>query len=158
MATTESASEGRVVFAFFAQPLVVALLAFCLFPVIEYSGRSLHGGRSVDMLDAAIAVAAGGALAAVFVVGLAAVPAYVWLSRRGTITRKQVVVSGVLLGNLPGVIIVSLQALAAGGGGSHNVSFGVAEALRAALISSLVGAAAALVFWSMAGLPEKETS
>lgn len=146
-------NEQRVVLAFFAQPLVVALLAFAIFPVIEYTSRSLSGMRSVDMLDSAIAVAAGAGLAAVFVVAFGAVPLYAWFTRQGPITRNKVLLSGILLGNLPGVLVVMMQALA---GGSRGSAPGAAEALRAVLIPSFVGAVAALVFWHMAGLARCE--
>lgn len=150
---TSMAGEQRVVFAFFAQPVVVALLAFALFPAIEYTGRSLDGGRSVDMLDAAIAVAAGAGFAAVFVVAFGAVPLYARFSRQGPITQTKTVLSGILLGNLPGAIIVTLQALV---GGDRRGTAGLAEALRAVLIPSLVGALAAFVFWHMAGLGRRQ--
>lgn len=146
---SQTPNEQRVVLAFFAQPVVVALLAFALFPVIEYTGRSLDGGRSVDMLDAAVAVAAGAGLAAVFVVAFCAAPLYARFSRQGPITQTKTLLSGVLLGNVPGAIIVTLQALV---GADRRGTVGLAEALRAVLIPSLVGALAALVFWHMAGL------
>lgn len=136
---------GRVVFAFFLQPLVAALIAFALFPVIQYMLPG--GGSPVDSMDAAVSVAAGAALAAVFVVAFGAVPLFVWMARRGPITLRKTLLAGAALGNLPGVLVavsLSLNPAAAASGPA-----GPAGLARAILLPSIVGTACAAVFWLM---------
>lgn len=147
-------SEGRVLAAFFAQPLIVAILVFLLFPLIDYSGRPLHGGRPVDPMDAAVAVAFGAGFASIFVVAFAAAPAYVWLRRRGPVTLRQTLIGGAILGNLPGILIVAAAAMTGAGGepGLTGLTYGALGALRAIAIGTIIGTGAAAVFWWMAGL------
>ena len=51
--TLSPADELRVLLGLAVQPFVTALLAFSIFPVVEYTGRRLYGGRSADPVDAA---------------------------------------------------------------------------------------------------------
>src|SRR4029453_7864144 len=76
-----------VVIGFAIQPFVCALLAFVSFPILEYTGRGLYGGRPADPLDAAIAVAAGTGLVGFFVTLVAALPSFLWLRSRGLLSR-----------------------------------------------------------------------
>lgn len=147
-------TEGRVLFAFFVQPLVVAILVFLFFPLIDYSGRPLLGGRPSDPMGAAIAVAFGAGFASVFVVAFLAAPAYVWLQRRGRVTFRQTLISGAVLGNLPGVLIVAAAAMTGAGSepGLTGLTYGALGALRAIAIGTVIGTGAAAVFWWMSGL------
>lgn len=140
--------------AFFAQPLAVAILVFILFPLIDYSGRPLHGGRPSDPIDAAAAVAFGAAFAAVFVVAFIAAPLFVWLQRRGRVTLRHALVAGAILGNLPGVLIVAAAAITGAGNepGLAGLTYGLLGALRAVTIGAIIGTASAAVFWWMSGL------
>ena len=128
MTETTQRSEGRVLLAFFVQPLVVAILVFIL--------------------------AFGAGFASVFVVAFLAAPAYVWLQRRGRITFRQTLFSGAILGNLPGVLIVAAAAMTGAGSepGLTGLTYGALGALRAIAIGTVIGTAAAAVFWWMSGL------
>jgi hypothetical protein len=97
-----------VVIGFAIQPFVCALLAFVSFPILEYTGRGLYGGRPADPLDAAIAVAAGTGLVGFFVTLVAALPSFLWLRSRGLLSRGLVLWCGLILGNLPSLVIVIL--------------------------------------------------
>jgi hypothetical protein len=72
-----------VLVGFTVQPFVCALLAFVTFPILEYTGCGLYGGRPADPLDAAIAVAVGTGFVGFFVTILAAVPTFLWLQSYG---------------------------------------------------------------------------
>ena len=142
--------EMRVMFAFALQPLVAGILAFCLFPIIDYTSRWTDGARPVD---AAVSVGFGAALAAVFVVLAVAVPAFVWLRRRGPITHRQTLISGALIGNAPAVLILigQLMSSAARGEGPRLAMspHGAPGLVRAIALGTLIGAACAEVFWRM---------
>jgi hypothetical protein len=143
----------RLLVAFTAQPLAAALIAFAIFPIIEWTSRWLDGGRLVDPFGAALSVAAGAGVVAVFVVPLAALPAFAWLMRRGPITRRRVLVSGAMLGNAPIAAIVGLDAIhAVWSGDTQGLARVTRDALgivRASAFASFVGLACAFVFWLM---------
>lgn len=147
------AQEMRVLVAFAAQPLVAALIAFAIFPIIEWTSRWLDGGRFGDPLQAAVSVALGAALVTILVVPLVALPAFAWLVRRGPLTRRRVLVSGALLGNVPGVAIVLLVAVHALTSGNHleltRVTHDPLGLIRAGALGSFVGLVSASVFWLM---------
>src|SRR5262245_44574959 len=148
-------TEMRVILGFAVQPLVCALVAFMSFPILEYTGRSLYGGRPADALDSAIAVAIGTGLVGFFVTIVAAVPSYLWVRSRGLLSRGVVLWCGVILGNLPSLLIVVLLAInRAQQGQAANfdaLTYGVAGAIRAIAFGSFIGAAGAAVFWWIAG-------
>ena len=154
MSETAPRTGGRVLLAFFLQPLVVAALVFVLFPLIDYSGRPLHGGTPIDPMDAAVAVAFGAGFASIFVVAFVAVPVYMWLARRGRVTLRQSLIAGAILGNLPGMLIVVAAALTGAGAepGLSGLTYGLLGALRAIAIGAIVGTGAAAAFWWMSGL------
>lgn len=132
-----SAQEMRLFLGLFVQPFVAAGLAFVAFPVVEHTGRALHGRISVDPLDAAASLAAGVAIVAFLVTLCGAVPAVLWLVRRGPLTLKTVLLSGLVLGNAP----VLIGAVLAGFGSG---AFG---AIRAIVFGSYLGFGSAFVFW-----------
>lgn len=136
--------EGRVLFAFFLQPLVAAAITFAMFPIIHYLSRAAEGGYSVDYSDAAASVAMGAALAAVFIVPLGAAPLLVWMLRRGPVTLKHTLLAGAALANVPFLLIVLT-----GGTSRAPGAFGPLNLFRAIVIPAIVGAASAFVFWLM---------
>jgi hypothetical protein len=136
------------------QPFVAALLGFIIFPVVDYTGRALYGGRPFDPLDAAISFAAGAGLAGLLVTALGAVPTLAWLLKRGPVTRRQALISGAVLGNVPGLLIVgglAASRLSQGAMPDLQLTYGPAGAVRAIAIGSFIGAASAAVFWRLAG-------
>lgn len=155
--TLSPGAEQRVLLGFAVQPFLTGLLGFILFPVVDYTGRPLYGGRPADSFDAARAFAFGVALAGTLVTAFAAFPVLMWLLKRGRpIGRTQVLVIGALLGNLPGMLIVG--ALANDGmrrTGSipslSDLTYGPAGAVRAVVLGSLIGVASTAVFWWLAG-------
>jgi hypothetical protein len=147
--------ETRVIAALAVQPFVTGFLAFSTFPIIDYTGGALYGGRSADLLDAAISFAIGAAFAGFLITWLGAAPAFVWLRRRGPITRTKVFLSGAILGNVPAVLIVlSLAASRSSRGQIPDLDalmHGPAGAIRAIAFGSFIGVASAAVFWWVAG-------
>jgi len=142
------AQEMRLLVAFAAQPAAAALIAFAIFPIIEWTSRWLDGGRLGSPFGAALSVALGAGFVALFVVPLAALPAFAWLMRRGPITRRRVLVSGAVLGNAPIAAIVGLDAIHALWSGDR-VPRDVLGMIRASAFVSFVGLACAFVFWLM---------
>ena len=133
------------------QPFVAALLAFILFPVVEFTGGYLYGGRPAVFVDVAISFAAGVGMAGLIVTALGAVPTLVWLLRRGPVTRKQALIGGAVLGNIPGVLIVAAMATSGLSHGAmpdlRELTYGSAGAVRAIALGSFIGATSAAVFW-----------
>lgn len=147
------AQEMRVLVAFALQPLVAASIAFAIAPIVEYTGGQLYGGRSVGPGGVAVSLAFAAGLVAVFVIPLAAFPVFAWLVSRGPVTRRRVLVSGALLGNLPGVVILALAALQKLQRGEPldiaRFTFGWLGLIRALSLGAFVGMASASVFWLM---------
>ena len=92
--------------ALVVQPFVTALLGFGLSPVVDYTGRVIHGGRPADPLDGAIAFGLGTGIAGLLVMVFGACPTLLWLLRRGPVTRRHALISGTVLGNVPSVVTV----------------------------------------------------
>jgi hypothetical protein len=90
-----------------------------------------------------------------FVTGFGAYPTLRWLLKRGPLTRAQTMIGGVVLGNVPGALIVLLLAarhLSRGVSPTlENTMYGAAGAVRIVLLGSILGLACALVFWRLAG-------
>src|SRR5687768_5677863 len=99
--TLSLSEERRICLGLIVQPFVSAGLAFVAYPLLERSGRAIHGGTDLDPLRSAIAMALAASMAAFFVTIVAALPAVVWVLKRYPLTMRRVVVSGVILGNLP---------------------------------------------------------
>lgn len=139
------------------QPLVAAVLGFCLFPLIDYTGRSLYGGRPGDPWDAALSVGFGVGLAALPVVFFGALPALAVLSARGAVSRSMVIAGGVLLGNVPGALIVATlffrQIQEGAPADLAQLTYGPSGLIRAVILGSLIGAGCAWTFWLIAGRP-----
>src|SRR5215213_8297334 len=113
-------SESRLFLAFAVQPFATALLAFVLFPIVEYTGRPLYGGQPASFLDGAVAFAMGVGVTALFVTVLAALPLFVWLQKRGPVTSEQVFASGAILGNLPSALIMASLVLSGSSRGAST--------------------------------------
>jgi hypothetical protein len=149
------AAELRVLLGLAVQPFVTALLAFVSFPVVEYTGRPLYGGRLVDPFDGAVSFAAGAGIAGLVMAVFGALPVLAWLLKRGPISRRQALIFGAVLGNVPGVLIVAT--LAARGlrqgamPGLSELTYSPMGAVRAIALGSFIGAASAGVFWWIAG-------
>jgi hypothetical protein len=144
--------ELRVFLAFLVQPLVAALFGFVTFPIVEFTDRQIRGGYSTDLTQAAIAFALGTGLVGFFVAPLAALPLFVWLRRRGPLTRAKTLVSGALLGNLPVVILLVLPQVGWPGTHGQPLSYGlVVSAIRALVFGAAIGVTCAGAFWWIAG-------
>ena len=135
-----------------AQPLVAAAAAFVLFPALDYTAEAagVYHGRAADPTGAAISVAFGAALAAVFVVIFGALPAIGWLSRRRPLTLSTSLIAGAVLGNLPSAVILLLATLNGEGlrSSGRPVTLGLVRALA---FGACVGMACGAAFWAIAG-------
>ena len=154
--TLTSAQESSLLRGLVVQPFVAAALAFALFPLVDYTGRMVYGGgRTVDPIETAVGFGVMAGVAASVVTGLIAYPSLIWLLKRGPLTRTQTMIGGVVLGNVPGVLIVLLLAV------RHlsrevsptleNTTYGAAGAVRIIMLGSILGLVCALVFWRRAG-------
>jgi hypothetical protein len=145
------AQEMRVLVGFAAQPFVAAMAAFAIAPIVEYTGRWFYSGWSVDPAGVAVSLAAGAGLAAVFVIPLAALPAFAWLLTCGKLTQGRVLVSGALLGNVPYAAILALVAVQALVRGDtldlSRFTYGWLGLIRAIALGAIVGTVSASVFW-----------
>ena len=134
---TLSPSENRrIVLGLLVQPFVAAGLAFLAFPLVERSGRTIHGGTPVDFTDAALALAAGTSIVAVFM-SLPAALAAVWVLRRHPLTLTRALLFGVMLGNVPTVLGTMLS----------GIGYGLVGLIRAVLFASVLGLGGAAAFW-----------
>ena len=77
------ADELRVLAGLAVQPFVAALLALVTFPLTEYTGRLVYGGRPVDPVRSAIAFAIGVGIVGLATTVLGALPALGWALKRG---------------------------------------------------------------------------
>jgi hypothetical protein len=150
------AQESTLMRGLLVQPFVAAALAFALFPLIDYSGRLVYGGgRTVDPIETAVGFGVMAGVVASFVTGFVAYPSLRWLLKRGPLTSAQTMIGGVVLGNLPGALLVLLLAA------RHlsrevtptleNTTYGAAGAVRIVMLGSILGLVCALVFWRLAG-------
>ena len=84
-----------------------------------------------------------------------ALPTLAWLLKRGPISRRQALISGAVLGNVPGMFIVGTLAASRLSQGAmpdlNDLTYGPAGAVRAIAIGSFIGTASAAVFWWLAG-------
>ena len=144
----------RLVAAFAVVPFVDALIGFFGFPLVWYIGghtRQLH-----DPAAAARGFALVTGFAGLVVTVCGAVPAVLWLMKRGPVSLPQLIAAGVLLGNVPFVVYVislvlpaTLAHLVAGTLSQHLSPFSdlIAGTLRVLAIGSVLGASSAFVFW-----------
>ena len=130
------------------QPVVAALLGFVIFPLVEATTWVVgHRGASVDLLDAAAAFAFGAALVAFFVTLLGVFPTVAWRLRRGPFTKPQILIAGLLLGNVPLIVLATVASL---NGEMPLGPRGALVGLRALGIGALFGLTGAAVFWLVA--------
>jgi hypothetical protein len=127
-------------------PLVSAIAAAVVFPVVSFRGAGVAGSGVFAFVAA---------IAAVFVTAAGAVPAFLALKRRGPITFSQTLCAGAALGNAPGALFAFMSAffavahIAAGTISQHvsPLSSLLAGALRVVLLGTAVGSISAAVFW-----------
>jgi hypothetical protein len=123
--------------------------------MVSYTGEALYGGRPVDALHTAVALGTSVGIAGLLVTAFGAFPALMWLLSRGPVTRRHALISGAVLGNVPGALIVSALAISRARQGVmpglSDLTYGPAGAIRAMVLGSLIGVAAAAVFWWLAG-------
>jgi hypothetical protein len=129
-------AEMRLFVGLLLQPILAAALTYAAFPLIDYTGRPLYGGRASDSADAALALSLGVGVVAALVTIVGVFPAVVWLVKRIDVTFGRAILGGVLFGNLPVVI----GTLLAG-------SYGPAGFLRAAVMGTTLGICGAALFW-----------
>jgi hypothetical protein len=145
----------RIIVGLTMQPFVTACLAFITFPVLDYTGRALYGGQSPDQFDAAMSVAAGVGLVGFLVTFGGVLPILMWRLERGPLHRTQVLAYGVLLGNVPSLLIMSGLAASQVIHGTiprlDQLSYGPAGLIRAIAYGSFLGVTSAAIFWWVAG-------
>lgn len=137
--TISPGAEKRIFVGLLVQPFLAAVLTYMAFPLIEYTGRTLYGGRAGDSADAALALALGVGIAAAGITVVGVFPTVVWVIRRLDVTFGRTILFGVLFGNLP----VAIGSLLAG-------SYGPIGLLRAAVIGTTLGISGAALFWVVA--------
>ena len=112
-----------------------------------------HGASRVD---AAIAFAAGVAIVSVVVTLAGAVPTVAWLRARGRLSLKEITIAAAALGNAPfaisvaGVVLFYLVGSASSADVGYVLFSGPIGAVRAVVISSVIGLASGVVFWAVA--------
>jgi hypothetical protein len=138
-----ASEEMRLFLGLVIQPLLASSLAFLGFPVflLDQEGRSLAGGFPANPTDAALSVALGVGVVAVFVTVVGVWPTAVWLTKRHAVPLKEALVFGLAFGNLP----YALLAVAVGGR-----TYGVEGLARGVAFSSFLGLAGAAAFWVIA--------
>jgi hypothetical protein len=146
----------RVFLGLAVQPFVNALLAFIIFPIVDYTGRALCGGRPVDPFDAALSLALGVGIVGVVVTIFGALPALVWLRARRAVTRTRVLIGGAVLGNAPSALIVGGMLVSRLAHGEmprdvFDLLYGPVGAIRTIAFGTFIGVASAAVFWGLAG-------
>ena len=153
------AGEMKVFLGLAVQPVAAALLAFFAFPLLDYTGRAfgLYSGHPIDAVDAAVSVAFGVGIVALVVTVLAALPCFVWLLHRGRITRRNVLMSGALLGNAPSLLFATLLVIRGVDRGTTprevpmQAVYGPLGAVRLLVFGSFIGVSCAAVFWWLTG-------
>ena len=95
------------------QPFVAALFGFVTWPIVAAIRLSPHAKFAGTTLGNAFAVAVQLGVVAFLVAFCAALPLFLWLTRRGPITFSKTLISGALLGNLPVAFVLLLIALRA---------------------------------------------
>lgn len=136
------AEELKLLTGLAVQPVLAFAVAFVSFPfvLLDRAGRTLGGGFPSDPTDAALSVALGVGVVAVFMTALVILPAVLWILNRRLVTFTQSLVYGLGFGNLP---IVIGTILSQGG-------YGLAGVVRGMVLGSLVGLTGAAAFWGIA--------
>jgi hypothetical protein len=151
-------NEARLAVAFLLQPVVSFVAGFAVFPIVDYSNRVIGLGRASSVLDGGIAFGFGTAIVGGLVTVLVAWPVVVWLMRRGPVTRRTVLLGGLLLGNVPAVLAIIASSVAilnadASESARINLSYVSVIVARAVPLGSAIGLAGAAVFWLVAREP-----
>jgi hypothetical protein len=136
--------DRRVERAFLLQPFVCAVSGFALFPILA----STHGGRTHDLLQAAIACGVVTGVVAALIAGIAAFT-FGRLRKLGPITAARTLLYGAAFGNIPAALVIvgtlivrrDIAALADAVAGSQ----------RAIVFGTAIGVMSSAVFWLMAG-------
>jgi hypothetical protein len=138
----DSSNERRLLVGLAVQPFVATAVAFFSFPVflLDGNGQTLGGGRPADPTDAAVSVAIGAGLVALFVSVVGVLPTVLWLTRRFELSLIDTLLFGLGFATLS----YAVTAIAAGGG-----TYGLAGLARGVAWSSLLGLAGATVFWAI---------
>ncbi len=135
-------SEQLKLFAGLAvQPFLAAAVSFVLFPLLllDRTGSTLAGGIPASQTDAAISVAAGAGIVALFVTAIGVFPTALWLVTRRPVPLIQALLFGLAFANLPMVL-----------GTVFAGTYGVEGALRGVAFASCLGLAGAAAFWLIA--------
>jgi len=134
--TLTPADEMRLFAGLAVQPFVAAGVAFVGFPVflLDRTGRTLAAGVPSDPTAAAMSVALGAGIVALFVTLVGVFPTAIWVVKRRPLTFAQALLFGVGFANLPVVLGTILS------GGNWSL-------LRSHAFASLIGVAGAAAFW-----------
>ena len=140
--------------AFAILPFVNALVAFVGFPLVWCMGG--HTGQLADPAQTARAFAIISGFFGLIVTFGGAVPAVLWLMKRGSISLWHLIAVGLVLGNAPFLFYViglvlpaTIAHLAVGAMGQHLMPLSslIAGTLRALAIGSVMGTVSAIVLW-----------
>ena len=145
--------RGRLLAALAVLPFVDALVAFLGFPVVWWLGN--HRAGFIDHQAAAMSFAILTGLIGVLMTLCGALPVVWSLSTRGPIALKQLLVAGLVLGNVPAaasllfIIPVTLGHVANGTMADHLLPVPelLAGSLRVLAIGSAMGMISAAAFW-----------
>lgn len=136
------------------QPFVTTLLGASVF-LLDHARLAFSNERLADPIEAATAF---GVLVGIFglvVTAFGAYPALRWLVKHGPVTRRQTLISGALLGNVPAVLIMGAIAISRVRQGTmlgfFDFVYDPAGVVRLIAFGTLIGAASAAVFWWFAG-------
>jgi len=137
--TLTPADELKLFVGLAVQPFLAAAVAFVSFPLVllDRAGRTLAGGFPSDPTDAAISVALGVGVVALFVTLVGVLPTAVWLAKHRRLTLAQALLIGLGFANSP---VVLGTVLTSGG-------YGAEGALRGLVFASLIGLSGATAFW-----------
>jgi hypothetical protein len=138
---------------FVLQPFVTAALGFSLFPFFALTDPRIQRISLESLLEGAFAFGLATGFVGLVLTALLAAPVFLWLRRRGPITRRHAVISGVLLGNVPGVLLVGAIFLRGEAADPTARGFAIA-AVRTVMFGSCIGAAAGAIFWRISGCAE----
>jgi hypothetical protein len=141
---------------FAAQPFVTAALGFSLFPFFVLSDPRTAGIALGELLGGAFAFGLVTGVVGLVLTAILAAPVFLWWRARGPVTLRHAVISGVLIGNVPGALLLGAIFLQGKAADPTAVGVGFA-AVRAAMFGSCIGAAAGAVFWRLAGLAHPST-
>lgn len=137
--TLTPAQELKLLAGLAVQPFLAAAVAFVSFPLvlIDRTGRTLAGGFTSDPTDAAISVALGVGVVALFVTIVGVFPTAVWVVKRHSLTLTQALLFGLGFANLPLVLGIVLT----------RAGYGPAGVLRGVAFASLIGLTGSAAFW-----------